>query len=153
MSTVHDAGLRAVSRVRSVRERDSRIGLVQALAEERALTDRLCTIHDHLGSLAPYGSGELGGFLERQRDVLAWSHAAIETRAALESAELLTLAARERWTSDKTRLAAVETLLERRAAERRAERQRREDRALDEAAIDVWRRGSAQRLARAEALG
>ncbi|GAB2873583.1 flagellar FliJ family protein [Nocardioides pacificus] len=152
MKTVHDPGLRAVARVRSVRERDSRIGLVRALADERQLAERLTMIREHLATLAPYASGDLGTFLDRQRTVLSWSEVAIETRHALESAETVTMAARERWTSDKSRLAAVETLLANRAAERRAERAKREERDLDETAIDVWRRGHAKRVAREEAL-
>lgn len=36
-----DAGMRAVARVRAVREQDSRIGLQQALREQRAHEERV----------------------------------------------------------------------------------------------------------------
>jgi flagellar export protein FliJ len=52
----------------------------------------------------------------------------------------VTAAARDRWVSDRSRLAAVESLVERRAAAARAERQRRENRELDEVAEQMWRR-------------
>jgi flagellar protein FliJ len=45
--------------------------------------------------------------------------------------------------ADRSRLAAVESLVERRLAAERAERRRREDREQDEVATDLWRRGRA----------
>jgi flagellar biosynthesis chaperone FliJ len=55
----------------------------------------------------------------------------------------LTVVARDRWVTDRSRLAAVESLVERRAAAVRAERQRREVRELDEVAELMWRRRAA----------
>ncbi|HEY1117556.1 MAG TPA: flagellar FliJ family protein, partial [Acidimicrobiales bacterium] len=56
------------------------------------------------------------------------------------SAHQLALAARSRWMEDRTRLAAVESLVARRAAAVRAERLRRENREMDEIGQDLWRR-------------
>ena len=57
----------------------------------------------------------------------------------------MTAAARDRWLADRSRLAAVESLVERRAAAVRAERARRETRELDEVAQEMWRRDDRSR--------
>jgi flagellar export protein FliJ len=134
--------LGAVARVRSVRELDSRLGLVEALAEERAARCRAEDLRRQLSAVSAFGAGALADFAGRQRRVTALAEALVAARAALEDAHLLAEAARDRWRTDRSRLAAVESLIERREQERRHELRRREDRQLDAAAEDVWRRGA-----------
>ena len=65
---------------------------------------------------------------------------AAATARAARRARTITESAREHWQRDKTRLSAVELLLERRAEERRAELRRREVRELDDIAAQRWQR-------------
>jgi flagellar export protein FliJ len=141
-SRVHreDRGLAAVARVREVRETDSRIGLQRVLAEQAALAGRLDGL---VGSLvaAPVPAVVAPGALLAQRTAL--THVGLlvgETRASLASAEVVSDEARARWGADRARLAAVELLLERRAARRRTEAGRRADREADDLAAQAWSR-------------
>ncbi|WP_028643266.1 flagellar export protein FliJ [Nocardioides sp. URHA0020] len=129
-------------RLRSVRERDSRIGLAAALQEERQAVAKLADLEQLLATLPMPAVSDLAAFRGRQHTIDMIREALADTRATLETARQLTAAARERWISDQNRLAAVESLVERRVAAARAERQRRETRDLDEVAQDLWRRGS-----------
>ena len=141
MSAVHDPGLRVVARVRAVRERDSRLGLVAALAEEVAARSRVSDLEQQLSTVAIHEAGPLSAFAARQRAVTAVSQALGAARDTWDNARLVAMAARDRWHADRTRLAAVESLLERRASARLVERQRREGRELDAVAEELWRRG------------
>ena len=141
MSAVHDPGLRVVARVRAVRERDSRLGLVTALAEEETARSRVADLEQQLSSVGTHDAGPLSAFAARQRAVAALSHALGAARDAWDNTRLVAMAARDRWHADRTRLAAVESLLERRADARLVERQRREGRELDAIAEELWRRG------------
>lgn len=132
--------LGAVARVRGVRERDSRIGLVEALEEERAAEARVLALQQQLTAVASFEAGQLAEFAARQRAVTALGEALVDARARLDSARVLALAARDRWRSDRSRLAAVEMLIEHRETEQRQEQRRREDRRLDAVAEDLWRR-------------
>lgn len=140
MSTHHDPGLRVVARVRGVRERDSRIGLVEALTEERAARTRVADLEARLGEIATHESGDVVSFVTRQQHVDALVQALAAGHVGVESAQLVALAARDRWRTDRSRLAAVESLLERRAAVRLHERRRREGRELDAVGEELWRR-------------
>lgn len=146
MTTVHDPGLRAVARVRGVREQDSLIALQQALSTQRDREERLARLRDQLTAAAALESDILGtsgapGALLTLRMTLA--QLATSTRQGREevsAAEALSDAARDRWEHDRSRLAAVEQLLERRTAERRHEARRAEDRQTDETAAQGWLR-------------
>jgi flagellar FliJ protein len=127
-------------RLRNLRERDSRIGLATALHEEREAAAKLADLQQLLESLPMPATSDLAAFHGRQHTMDLVRDALAQTRATLETAGHLTAAARERWISDRSRLAAVESLVERRAAVERAERQRRETRDLDEVAEQLWRR-------------
>ncbi|WGL51956.1 flagellar FliJ family protein [Nocardioides sp. BP30] len=135
-----DRGLRAVARVRGVREHDSRLGLQLALAEQQALEERVSTLHDRLAALPGdgartpaellvlrSGASALGAHLRDARDEATSHHAVVE-------------GARDRWHADKAQLSAVENLLERRAARRRAERAKAEAKELDDLASVRWAR-------------
>ncbi|GAA1957711.1 hypothetical protein GCM10009798_16430 [Nocardioides panacihumi] len=145
MTVVHDPGLHAVGRVRGVRERDSLLALQQALATQREREERLAELRAQLASAAALeadilGSGTPGALLTLR---MTLGHLAESTRLAREelaAAEVLADAARDRWEQDKSRLAAVEQLLERRTAERRHEARRAEDRQTDETAAQGWLR-------------
>jgi flagellar export protein FliJ len=140
--------LQVVARVRGVRERDSRLGLVEALGEEREAEARVAALQDQLAGLDRFESGDLTAFANRQRNVSAITDALAAARAALASSHVLALAAREQWRVDRSRLAAVESLIDRREAERRVAQQKLEDRRLDAVAEDLWRRRNAGAEAR-----
>jgi len=138
--TSKQGNLRGLLRLRGVRERDSRIGLATALREEREAAAKLADLQQLLDGLPMPATSDLAAFQRRQHTIDLVREALTDTRATLETARHLSAAARERWVSDRSRLAAVETLVERRAAAARAERQRRETRELDEVAEETWRR-------------
>ncbi|WP_121253524.1 flagellar FliJ family protein [Nocardioides ferulae] len=140
MSRRPDPGLHAVARVRAVRERDSRLGLTQALSEERQGVERVQDLQERLASTPPTPSGERTEFLLAAADRAARAAAVSAARSDLESARLVAMSARERWLADQQRLSAVETLLDRRAQERVHEQRRAEDKAQDETGTNVWRR-------------
>ena len=140
MSTRNDSHLRVVARVRSVRERDSRIGLVTALTEERAAAARVDTLKEGLTSVPPHTVGDLASFSYRQHQVDSIGQALLAARSAQQASAVVAVSARQHWESDRTRLAAVEALIERREAARRRELQRREARDMDEVAGELWRR-------------
>lgn len=127
-------------RLRSVRERDSRTGLATALAEERAAATTVADLEEMLASLPMPPVLDLAAFRGHQHTVEMIRTALEEARRSLETAHHVSVAARDRWVADRTRLKAVESLVERRAALARAERARREIRELDEVASDLWRR-------------
>jgi flagellar protein FliJ len=135
-----DRGLRAVARVRGVREHDSRFGLQLALAEQQSLEERAGALADKLAAMPGATSGSpaevlifrtgtaaLGAHLREAREDVASHHAVVE-------------GARARWHADKAQLSAVENLLERRAARRRAERAKAETKELDDLASVRWAR-------------
>lgn len=137
--TTHDAGLHAVARVRAIRERDSLLGLQASLAEEQQAQQRVVAMDQRLATWsAP--TGTTSAFLAARASGLALAHGASLARTAAETAHTFTLASQDHWRRDKTRLSAVERLLERRADERRAEAARREAREADELASVRWLR-------------
>jgi flagellar export protein FliJ len=137
----HDPGLRVVARVRGVRERDSRLGLATALAEERAAGDLVAELERRLAAVEEHGTGTLAEFAARQRSVTALAEALATARQSWQSAQVLAAAARDSWSTDRTRLAAVESLLERRADARALDRRRRDSKEMDSIAEELWRRG------------
>ncbi len=136
-----DRGLAAVARVRGVRETDSRVGLRHVLAEEAAVVRRVAALEDALAA-TPVPAVTTPGALLASRTAAAHGGVLLgEAREAAATAAVVTADARARWSSDRARLAAVEHLLERRAAERRSEAARREARDADDLAAQRWARG------------
>lgn len=133
-------GLSGVARVRAVRERDSRNGLATALAEEQHVAVRVRHLEQQLRELAEIGTVVITDFHARQQTLDALRNDLAAARHQLESARQVSLAARQRWLTDRSRLDAVEVLIERRLSALRVERRRREDREQDEIATDLWRR-------------
>lgn len=139
-----DRGLAAVARVREVRETDSRIGLQQVLAEQAALAGRLASLTGVLESAGGEPTCSPGALLAQRTALANVGVLAGETRSALATTEVVADEARVRWGTDRARLAAVELLLERRAAGRRTERARREAREADDLAAQRWAREGAR---------
>jgi flagellar export protein FliJ len=135
-----DAGMLAVARVRGVREQDSRIGLQQALGEQRARERRVAELRGRLEGSGSFGTGSAGAFLALRASLDVLGAAVRDAEEATAASRRISEAAYDRWQVDRARLAAVESLLERRAAVRRAEAARREARDLDEIAAQLWQR-------------
>ena len=135
MSTHPDAGMLAVARVRAVREQDSRLGLQQAMTEQRRHEEFLVDLGRRLDEALRFDGGTVASFLHVRAGYRALTEQITAATAELASARTITESAREHWQRDKTRLSAVELLLE-----RRAELQRRESRELDDIAGQRWQR-------------
>lgn len=135
-----DAGMLAVARVRGVREQDSRLGLRQAAADEREAGRRLDAVTERLAAAGETGSTDVAAYLLARVSATALAQETGTARAALATAGTVTAAARDHWQRDRTRLAAVELLLERREELRRAERARRETAELDDLTASRWLR-------------
>ena len=133
-----DRGMRAVERVRGVRERDSRIGLQQALVEQERHRARLVALEDRLASASGWQEGDTWAYLALRGSLTALGEAIGEAGKSLEAATQISRSAHAHWSSDKTRLSAVESLLERRAEARRAEIARVEVRELDDISAQLW---------------
>ena len=139
----HDAGMLAVARVRGVREQDSRIGLQQALAEQHGREQRVADLRKRMESGSRFDSGPAGDFLVLRASLDALGSDVRAAEQDVATSVTISEAAYETWRVD--RLAAVELLLERRAAERRAEAAHREARELDEIAVQGWQRRETER--------
>jgi flagellar export protein FliJ len=138
--TGHDAGMLAVARVRSVREQDSRIGLQQAIGEQRAHEQRAADLRQRLEGSCAFDAGSAGSFLALRTSLDALGGALRTAEDETATSRRISEAAYDRWQLDRARLAAVELLIERRTAARRAELARRDARDLDEIAVQLWQR-------------
>jgi flagellar export protein FliJ len=147
VSAQHDRGLHAVSRVRDVRERDSRIGLQHAIREESTLQARVAELDEAVRTHGSFVAGDMNQFVALRRSLEVLREAAGEARQEAETAAVLTASARAHWLRDKTRLSAVEGLLERRADERRAEHRTAETHELDDVAGRLWLRRTMEETA------
>lgn len=135
-----DAGMRAVARVRGVREQDSRVGLQQALREQRRHEDDAAEARDRLSRADTFAVGSAASFVALRASLEALGEVMRTAEKDTEASRTISEAAYARWQQDRTRVSAVEVLLERRAAARRAEQARREARDLDEVAAQLWQR-------------
>ena len=148
MTARHDP-LRAVARVRRVREQDSRLGLVQASRELDEARGRLELLQGQLSQgdpLAGRGAGSAAAFVAHRTGLVHLTDHVVQARESVDTAASVAASATAHWQSDRSRLKAIELLQDRRAEERRAELQRAEAAALDEIATQAWAR--AQRAAR-----
>src|SRR5262245_33722069 len=119
MSAPHDTGLRAVARVRGVREQDSRLGLRQALAVTAQREAEATQAQQRLDRAPAFERGSSAQFHAQRTALAAMAAQVRRTDEAAEASRATTEEARRRWQHDRTRLRAVETLLERRADARR----------------------------------
>jgi flagellar export protein FliJ len=138
-----DRALLAVRRVRAVRETDSRIGLQQALATRRQHEQAARAAELRLGTAPAFGGGAVTDLQAHVQHVDALARDRARTARQATSSEAIAQEATGRWQHDRTRLRAVELLLDRRAAERAAERDRREAHRLDDLAGQSWLRRTA----------
>lgn len=127
-----DRGLHAVARVREVRERDSRAGLLQALTNVRTREAELAQRRRELDEASARTFGSLGDFATGRRFLEATATAAVEAERRLATSTTVAIEARSRWQADKTRSRAVEHLLEVRAERARAAALRAETRETDD---------------------
>ena len=135
-----DAGMRAVARVRGVREQDSRLGLTRAAADEREAARRAAALREQLAAHVLPEVDDPAHFVMGRAVAAAMVTEVAAADRAQVTAGTITTAAREHWQRDRTRLSAVELLLERREEERRAERRRREVREVDDLVAAGWLR-------------
>ena len=138
-----DAGMRAVARVRGVREQDSRLGLAQAAADLREAVRRFDAMVDRLSSSSAPSVADPASFNAARLAAAGVAAEVTASRAAMAASSTLAAVAREHWQHDRTRLSAVELLLERREEHRRAERLRRERVEVDDLVATRWLRARA----------
>ena len=141
-ATSHDRGIRAVARVRAVREKDSQIGLQQALREQRLHEDRATELRGRVEQHQSFELGSAASFLALRASLDALGQVLRSTETDVTTSRTISEAAYGRWQQDRARLSAVEVLLERRDRVRREEAARHEARELDEIAGQLWRRRS-----------
>ena len=127
-----DRGLAAVARVREVRERDRRAGLLQALAIVRTRESELAEREQALAAASSRSYGSLGDFVVGRQFLDSTAHAVLEAERRLAAGTTVATEARSRWQADKTRVRAIEHLLEVRADRARAEALRAEAREIDD---------------------
>ena len=138
-----DRGLRAVRRVRDVREQDSRFGLSVAL---RSVQERDAEVEAARGRLERSSGFETGSVADFQTHVDRIAGLVrLQSQATARAAASRTVAdeARRRWQRDRQQVRVVDLLLERRAAERAEARARREQARLDDLAGQGWLRNRA----------
>jgi flagellar FliJ protein len=142
------AGLLAVARVRAVRERDSRIGLQQALHEQRQHADRAAEARQRIENAESFTSCSAASFLALRASLDALGEVLRDAEDEVATSRTVSEAAYGHWLQDKTRLSAVDLLLERRAEVRRVEMLRRDARDFDEVSAQMWQRREAARADR-----
>lgn len=139
-SYADDAGLRAVARVREVRESDSRAGLQTAFGEHRSAQSRVDELRARIEAAHEFASGSSAEFISLRASLAALGEVLIVAETERDEARTISDAAFTRWQLDRARLSAIEMLLQRRAELRRAEQERAEVRELDDIAAQRWLR-------------
>ena len=127
-----DRGLKAVARVREVRERDSRAGLLHALATVRTREAELVEREQALLEASTRSTASVGEYAVHRQFLHATATSVREAQRRLEASTTVATEARGRWQADKTRVRAIEHLLELRAERARAEALRAEAREIDD---------------------
>ena len=122
------------------------MALATAIAEEREAAARVAELHEQIVTMPAPPTLDLVAFQRRQHTLEMLRVSLSAARAAHAGAAQLTAAARDRWVTDQNQLAAVESLVERRASAARAERIRRENHEMDAVAQEMWRRNNVSRL-------
>lgn len=133
MSTAkRDRGMKAVRRVREVRERDSRIGLLHALTAVRDREVHLEELRSALDQAVTRDADTLDAFVVSRQLLATMALAVREAEERLASARTVATEAHHRWQTDKTAMRAIENLLERRVRLRAEEAARAEVREVDD---------------------
>jgi flagellar protein FliJ len=142
-----DRGLHAVARVREVRERDSRAGLLQSLANVRTREAELAQRQEALTAASSRSVGSLGEYAVSRLFLEATAHAVLEAERRLAATTTVATESRNRWQADKTRVRAIEHLLEVRAERARTEALRAEARETDDIVGGRWARHAGHAVA------
>jgi flagellar FliJ protein len=132
--------LRAVERVRRVRESDSLSGLQLALREVTASEEHLRAIETRLTELSTQPASTPEEFVALRQGLLALGQMVTAAHESLESARNLAVSAQSHWQRDRIRLRTIEMLQERRIEQAQAEHARAQAKVQDEVATQVWRR-------------
>ena len=141
----HDRGLRAVARVREVRERDSRLGLLHALGRVRDQEERVEALGRALDKAASRSFDTLAAFTASRVMLEAMAEALATAQHDLESRRVVALQAHTRWQADKAAVKAIEHLLDERARVRAEEAARAETREIDDIVSRLHLRQSIRR--------
>jgi flagellar protein FliJ len=139
-----DRGLRAVRRVREVREGDSRFGLSVALASVRERDAEVQRARSRLETAEDFATGSVADFrchVDRLSGLVALESLAT---ARAQASRTVAAEAQRRWQQDRRQVRVVDLLLERRALARAEERARREQAQLDDLASQGWLRSRQQ---------
>jgi flagellar biosynthesis chaperone FliJ len=127
-----DRGMHAVARVREVRERDSRVGLLQATTNVRMREEQLTERRAALDEAMTRSVDTLDGFVTSRHLLAATAVSVREAETRLDAGRTVAVEAHHRWQADKSRLRAIEHLLEERALARAEEADRAERRETDD---------------------
>ena len=95
---------------------------------------------DRIEQAPSFVTGSTADFQAGRAALASLSSALTTAQQQIAAGRVVTESAREHWQSDKTRLNAVEMLLERRAAERAAAADRVEAKELDDIGARLWLR-------------
>lgn len=132
MRAQHDRGMKAVHRVREVRERDSRIGLLLALTRVRDREAHLEELRNALQQAVTRGADTLDAFVVSRHLLTMMAVAVGEAEQRLAAARTVATEAHHRWQADKAGMNATEHLLDQRAALRAEQAARAEVREVDD---------------------
>jgi flagellar protein FliJ len=132
MKSNDDRGMKAVVRVREVRERDSRIGLLQALATLREREERLAGLQRALAEAQEPQTGTVDDFVVARSLLTSMAVTVREAERGVETARTVATEAQVRWQSDKARLRAIRQLVKQRALQRADVARRAEIREIDD---------------------
>jgi flagellar protein FliJ len=135
-----DPGLHAVRRVREARERDSRIGLQEALTSAENRESDAAAARRRLTALPDFDAGSTVDFRAHALFGRALAENAAEKEEQARRSAAVAAEARRRWARDRQAVRMVELLLERRAESRRAEQARKDAADLDDLAAQAWLR-------------
>ncbi len=141
----HDRGMRAVRRVREVRERDSRVGLLHALTTVRTREEQLVELREALDQATTRTAGTLDEFVASRQLLAAMAVAVREAEQRLDAGRVVATEAHSRWQADKSRVRAIEHLLEARALRRADDARRAEVRETDDIVGRMHRRSHGTR--------
>jgi flagellar biosynthesis chaperone FliJ len=124
--------MKAVRRVREVRERDSRVGLLHALTAVRDREAHLEELRNALQQAVTRSASTLDEFVVSRQLLATMAIAIGEAEHRLDAARTVAAEAHRRWQADKAGMKAIEHLLDARAQQRADEAARAEVREVDD---------------------
>ncbi len=148
-NTSHDRGMQAVARVREVRERDSRLGLLQARQTVRQREQHAEELRGALREAQDHATGTVEEFVVSRALLTSMAIAVRDAEQRCESARTVATEAESRWQADKARLRAIRQLLQKRALQRVEAVERAERREVDDIVGQLHARRSKDARSRA----